>query len=39
MIGCMGKVAWERKFISNDKFKAVISKYGKSKYRDYLSQI
>lgn len=38
MIGCIEEVAWERGFIDKEKFKAAISKYGKSKYGEYLAQ-
>lgn len=38
MIGCIEEVAWERGFIDKERFKAVISKYGKSKYGEYLAQ-
>ncbi len=38
MIGCIEEVAWERGFIDKEKFKVAISKYGKSKYGEYLAQ-
>ncbi len=39
MIGCIEEVAWERKFIDKKKLEAAITKYGKSKYGDYLREI
>lgn len=39
MIGCIEEVAWERNFISRDKFDTAILRYGKSKYGEYLKNI
>jgi len=39
MIGCIEEVAWERGFIDKEKFEGTITKYGKSKYGEYLAQL
>ena len=39
MIGCIEEIALIHKFISREKFETSISRYGKSKYGEYLNQI
>lgn len=39
MIGCVEEVAIERKFISKDSLDSFITKYGKSKYGEYLKEL
>ena len=39
MIGCIEEVALIHKFISREMFDTAISRYGKSKYGEYLKQI
>src|SRR5690606_41147570 len=39
MIGSIEEVALIHNFIDDKKFKATISKYGKSKYGDYLREL
>jgi glucose-1-phosphate thymidylyltransferase len=39
MIGCIEEVALIHKFINRKKFDEAISRYGKSKYGEYLKQI
>lgn len=39
MIGCIEEVALIHKFISREMFDQAISRYGKSKYGEYLKQI
>ncbi|MGW1455545.1 glucose-1-phosphate thymidylyltransferase RfbA [Salegentibacter agarivorans] len=39
MIGCIEEVALIHKFISREMFDKAISRYGKSKYGEYLKQI
>lgn len=39
MIGCIEEVALIHKFISKEKFREAIDKYGKSKYGDYLKML